>query len=473
MFAVAAASAPVAAKAQGNRESLGEFSGAILSDYGNFRSDVLNRYTLFLDSVWNEYPYFEGEKRYEVPKPKTLPAIGGGKSTAPSASSTLSAQSDSKVLNVPGISPINRDSIADRKIIVDFYGIPIDMVDIDYNIPDKLGRKSVSRLWDYMYGGGYHNAVLKEIRRVVGELNLNDWLTYVLVDGYVDKKFERHTPFTRNALKHFLLANMGYDIRLAETGSGNSLLLLPFNQFVYARPYIVIDGNRYYVMDGTKLAQEESVYTCAIPHDVDPGNSFELRINELRLPYRPYQFRITDGDIEIEGEINANIIPVLCHYPEMPVGDYAESVVSGDVRSNIVRRLKEALDGKGKKETAEALLHFTQSAFEYAADGDFHGYEKPYFFEEMLYYPKNDCEDRALFLSYLLSNVAGIENHIIQYPGHEATAFALPDEQLKGVCYTYKGKKFYIADPSCIGATTGTCMPCFERTTPKIDYIYK
>ncbi len=92
--------------------------------------------------------------------------------------------------------------------------------------------------------------------------------------------------------------------------------------------------------------------------------------------------------------------------------------------------------------------------------------------EEMLVYPKSDCEDRAIFYTYLLNRVLGVDNHLIAYPGHESASVCL-DEPISGDSYTYDGRTFYISDPTYIGARTGMCMPNYRTTEPKIDHYYK
>lgn len=66
-----------------------------------------------------------------------------------------------------------------------------------------------------------------------------------------------------------------------------------------------------------------------------------------------------------------------------------------------------------------------------------HGFEKPYFIEEWLYYPQNDCEDRAVFYTYMLWNVLDVENQMLTYPGHESSSVRL-DRPLNGDNYQFK-----------------------------------
>lgn len=469
MFAIM----PFCMAAQHKPEAFDEFRKSIMDDYNNYRSEVLSQYGKYLDSLWVKYPQYAGLERNPFPKPKDIPVA---KDTKPMPTDEVPPTPD-KTPDVGG-TPIPPDAEPvhpqeQGKINISFYGIQLSMSDVEYVIPDNLSRNTASELWKYMNNGDLGQHVIKEIKRLSNELNLNDYLIFELTQKYVDAKFRNHTSFSRNALKHFLLSNMGYDARLAESEKGTPLILLPFNQMVYARSFLNIDGKKYFVFSETPLNQNEPIYTCFLPSDLFLGNTFELKLKDLKLPYKPYHYEINYGGIALTGEVNANMYPILYHYPQMPIGDYAQSIVDSDMRRSIVSQLRAALENDNQKDKAEKLLHFTQFAFPYATDDESHGFEKPYFFEEIVYYPKCDCEDRAIFYSYLLYHVAGIENHIISYPGHEANSLTLPSEDLKGTSYNYEGKAFFISDPTYIGASTGMCMPDFETVKPVIDYICK
>lgn len=464
---------PCEMTAQTKEQAFDEFRKSVLDSYKGYRSEILSQYGKYLDSLWVEYPQYAGVERNPFPKPKDIPTTRDNKpqpqNEVPSPPEKTPAGGDTPNLSDDN-SPIPQ---VEGKINLSFYGIPLTLTDVDYTIPDNLSKKTASDLWSYMYSKDYQEPVIAEIKRLSKELNLNDYLTFELTRNYVDTKFRNHTSFSRDALKHFLLSNMGYDVRLAETESGTSLLLLPFKQMVYARSFLNIGNKKYFVFSDTSLNPKEPIYTCYLPSNLSLGDTFELRLNNLNLPYKPYRYEIDYGGITLSGEVNANIYPILYLYPQMPIGDYAQSIVNSDVRNQIVNQLKKYLEKCTSLDKAEKLLHFTQFAFDYATDDESHGFEKPYFFEEILYYPKCDCEDRAIFYSYLLYNAAGIENHIISYPGHEATALTLPGVDLKGTSYTYEGKSFYISDPTYIGASTGMCMDEYKTVKPTIDYIYK
>ena len=111
-------------------------------------------------------------------------------------------------------------------------------------------------------------------------------------------------------------------------------------------------------------------------------------------------------------------------------------------------------------EAVDFLLAYVQYGFEYALDTEQFGYEKPFFCEENFYYPKNDCEDRAVLFSFLVRHLLHLDVVLIEYPGHIATAVHFPTE-VKGESVMYKGKRYVICDPTYIGASVGVEMTGF------------
>ena len=155
----------------------------------------------------------------------------------------------------------------------------------------------------------------------------------------------------------------------------------------------------------------------------------------------------------------------------MQMDGYARSNVQPKLRSDLVRQIQEQLGGLSDGADVEELLSFTQHVFGYATDQQFHGFEKPYFLEENLYYPLNDCEDRAIFYTYFLWNALGRKSQLIHYPGHEAATVKL-DQPGRGTAYSINGEKFYISDPTYIGAHTGMVIPDYKDELPNVDYTY-
>ena len=164
-------------------------------------------------------------------------------------------------------------------------------------------------------------------------------------------------------------------------------------------------------------------------------------------------------------------MPILYHYPQMPVEDFALSNVSPGLRENLTSQVRTQLSGIDGDAKVEALLKFMHNVFDYSTDEDFHGFEKPYFLEETLYYPKNDCEDRAIFYTWFLWNALGRKAQLITFPGHESATVEM-DNPVEGTSYRFDGSVFYVSDTTFIVALTVMVMPAYIGRDPKVDYTF-
>lgn len=340
----------------------------------------------------------------------------------------------------------------------------------------SLHRADFAEQWRNIRNGG-GQALVETFRELAERHNLNDYLTYDVLMAYTKARYPEAHPSSRMSLVHYVMANLGCDVRIALDEGNQPLILIPFDRTVYGRMFLTVNGYHYYVF-GEQGGDAEPringlISTCVLPTDRDPGRYVDLLVNDLRLPEDNKDFDISFGNLHLTGTYNANIMPVLYRYPQMPTQDYATSDVQPELRRQIVEQVKSQLAGMSKLDAVNSLLRFTQSGFKYATDGQFHGFEKPYFFEEMFHYPKCDCEDRSIFYTYLLWNALGVENHLIAYPVHESASVCIEDANLEGDHYVHNGKTFFISDPTYIGSRTGMCMPSFKKVAPTIDKEYK
>ena len=358
-----------------------------------------------------------------------------------------------------------------------FYEIPLTMQDVDFNIASGLYNPAdFAKQWKNLEAEKIADKLVPQIKKEVKKLGLNDYLTYKYIESYVNSKFPNTKDSSKLALVHYLLANLGFDARIAVTEKGTPIILMPFKQTVYGKTYLSLNNKKYYIFppEGYDVATlfSEKVMTCQLPSDVNTGEEFDLVLGELKIPEKPKKFDIEYGPLHLQGSMNENLIPILYKYPQMPIEDYAKSNLQPQLRKDITAQIKSQLGGMQGDEGVEALLHFTQNAFEYATDDAYHGFEKPYFIEETLFYPKNDCEDRAIFYTYFLHNALGREAQLVSFPGHEAATVTLLEPK-KGVSYRQDGKTFYISDPTYIGASTGMIMPSYTNIIPEVDYTYQ
>lgn len=474
------------ASAQDKKKSFQEFRKSILNSYSDFRKTILDHYADFLNGEWHEYESLNGERRDRTPKPSKVPTADFPTPSIPGR--------DKPAREIPVAPKVDRNPKPDKitppepapfpaRTIpnpgtdeFEFFGIPVGLPEIEYNIAYRLASPSdYASQWKELDRSGAARSLLPEVKATAKEMGLNDYLVYELLKAYIDSKFPQADASSRFSALHYFLANLGYDARIAVSGTGTPLLLLPFKQTIYARNYMMMTDGKYYVFapdgyDYSRLGQER-LRTCTLPEEAEKGEKFDLVLGQLNIPFRPKPFNLEYGPLKLTGEVNENLMPILYHYPQMPIADYAVSHPDPNLRRQIVDQVKSQLAGMDGDEAVEQLLAFMHHVFDYATDEEFHGFEKPYFLEETLYYPKNDCEDRAIFYTYLLWNALGKEAQLITFPGHEAATVRL-DKPVDGTSYNFSGKTFYISDPTFIGSRTGMVMPIYKNNEPKVDYTF-
>ena len=334
----------------------------------------------------------------------------------------------------------------------------------------------IAALWRSLDSQPEAKKLVKDLSSLRSQYNLNGYLTLKAVEAYVHDRFSSLSENARMTLIFYLLNNLGYDVRLGKINSRHNALLVPYDERIYGQAFWNIGDKRYYVVAPPSVDMSDRagilISTCDLPPLGEKGDNLSVKISDLKLPYRAEKFDKSYGSLHLTGEVNGNLREVLRHYPLMDMDAYAASVIDPSMRRNLVGQVRSQLGEKDKKDAVNALLRFTQRAFDYATDDESHGYEKPYFLEENFLYPKNDCEDRAIFYTYLLWNGLGVNCQLLRYPGHEAASVSL-DSELNGCHYDYEGRKFYISDPTYVGSRTGQCMPDFETVAPIVEYYYR
>ena len=125
------------------------------------------------------------------------------------------------------------------------------------------------------------------------------------------------------------------------------------------------------------------------------------------------------------------------------------------------------MQGRNEADAANILINFVQTAFQYQTDGQQFGYEKPFFVEELFYYPYSDCEDRAMLFSYLVRKLLGLDVVLLDYPEHIATAVRF-NGNVSGDYLMVNGQKYIVCDPTYIGASIGMTMPRYKTVSAKV-----
>ncbi len=497
-----------------------EFRKGLMENFNSFRNRILDHYADFLAGEWHEYESLEPLERYSEPKPTEIPSVeefeteeadeqkkelmltlgfekvdankfDGRKdpallnwiretrslysaSTAPQGEDIVGE--DVKGQLTPGNIVTGKGLVANYDgDVFNFYGMDFGLPKVNFEIEDNItSLNDFATQWRKLDKQEVGKKLIPGIKAVQQSSGLSDYLVFEMIMAYADHKFPKANDAAKMAFAHYMLCQMEYGARIAVNEEGEPFMLLPFDEPVFGRGAVNLE-RRYYVFStpGRQFVKKSGLYTPPLPNDASTGKTLSLRLDGLRLPMNPYHFSFEHAGLKIEGDMNQNIIPILYRYPQMSTKSFAESTINQDLRDDVVRQVKEQLKGEERLKAVDKLLALIQYGFHYKTDDAFHGFEKPYFYEEILFYPHSDCEDRAIFYSYLLWNALGIETDLIAYPNHEATAIKAEKVWGGNDFYLKDSDKFFISDPTYQGGMTGSCMPNCRDKKPTIDVSYK
>lgn len=491
---------------------------SMIDDYAKFRNTVLTNYDEYLQHVWKEFKRFKGDPCPNlVPKPKEAPActnymlpevvifadpkppvspivprptiepvkkpkwLDEKPKENPDIPDIEYTGSGIEIPLMPPVEPIPvmpalpnvafvHVPFTKEKVNVDFYGENVSLqksTQIPTNAIASTG--DVASYWSKL-----KTSDLKELTQAFAtesrRMGLSDWGSAMLVEKYIDQVMPDASMNEKVVAMQYVLANCGYNVRLAMNGS-EVAMLIPYAEHVFEKTFIFIDGKRYYVYPDIK--DDGHFYTCELPKDAELGKDMELRFNgKTTIGDDTKPFNIEYAGINVSGEVSTGVMKLLDEYPVIDIPTVASCVVDKGLRAQVVEQIRAQVQGLDEQDAANRILRFIQKGFQYATDDEQFKREKYFYFEETLFYPQCDCEDRAIFYAYLVHEILGLDVHLIQFPGHECTAVAFHEPVENGTSYEYKGKRFYICDPTYIGARIGRCMPSFAKESPQIEVWY-
>lgn len=458
---------PLCLQAQNTNDDFQTYRKKMLEGFQGFRKNILDDYAQFLNGIWEEYEVFTGRISNPKPKPDVQPKKNDNEPTP-----------EPKVIEPEEVNPAEPAEQEDPPMPKPVVPSPNSMVSFDWcgirlQLPDakidgdlrSIEKEDLVAYLEKLDNSKIEEEVVPQLQLIASSLNLNDWCLYLVIQSYVKKIKENANTNTRNIICWYMMALWGFDVRLSFNGR-NLFYLIPFQQIVYARNYITINDVAYYIFGEGKTDNNEGFYTPKIP-DPTGGKVNLVLLKSLKLPYKAKHFSHTFAGRTLNCEVNENIVKVMAQFPQIPIAAYAVSEGDNKARKQVLEQMKQFTSGMDEFDAANFILQFIQS-FDYATDQEQFGYEKPFFVEEILFYPKNDCEDRSIFYYFIMTKLFGKDVHLVTYPGHECTGVNF-SRDLNMDCYYYNGKQYVICDPTYIGATIGMCMPDFRNVKPEIE----
>jgi hypothetical protein len=330
-----------------------------------------------------------------------------------------------------------------------------------------ISENHVADAWNLLCKAD-HEQLINDCMTLKEEKKLGDWGYLQLTKRIGEQLYGSGRTNDIAFLQMFILNKSGYKVRLAKTSEQLKLLVAPAGD-LYGVPFITLSGVKYYIVEPLKQ-QESSIYTY--PQEfANAKNYIGLFLDAVPdFDHVPHVRELhSKNGISVQTTVNKNLIDFYRDYSRCGIPPHFKAPMSDALRSSLYPALQTAIRGKSRKDAANILINFVQTAFDYMTDGKQFGYEKPNFPEENFHYPYNDCEDRAMLYATLVKDLLGLEVVLLDYPEHIASAVRFT-EDIAGDNVLINGQKYLICDPTYIGASIGMCMSEYRNVAPEIIF---
>lgn len=364
--------------------------------------------------------------------------------------------------------PIQEKEPLNTKTRIIFLGTPC-YVELDNQLKFSLkgtSEKEISRIFNQLSDSKYDN-LFRDCARIYQDMHLNGWATLLLCQTISEKLLGKSNEAI--VLQTYLLTQFGYDARMC-CYKNRLYLMTTTTEDISRYYYLKLDNNKpYYIWDLSYKGEQVNTYRNNMKDAVCPID-FD-NPTEMRLSYVPTNSKqITSArypSATASVKVNKNLINYYTKMPTFsgkPWNIYARQALETPCYRELIPQLQKAIQNKTETEAANILLNWVQTGFEYKTDNEQFGFEKPFFKEEVIYYPYSDCEDRSILFSYLIKQMLHLDVVLLYFPGHLATAVRF-NNTVKGDYVQVNGEKYIICDPTFVGAEIGRCMPNFKTVS--------
>ncbi len=328
-----------------------------------------------------------------------------------------------------------------------------------------LNENAIADAYEALCNSDY-KPLLADCAQIRKDLRLNDWGVFTLVRQVADTYCG--TANESIVMQQFLLNEMGYKARMARKATGDKMMLFVATDCaIYAHPYITLNGQNYYNLSGNN--EQCQFYMCQ-KDSPKAKNSVGMQLKEAPL----FPGTVVSSTHQAKGsaarvtvDVPKALMDFYKDYPQCDYSVYFNAPVNAAMENRILSSLAPLVQGRNEADAANILINFVQTAFQYQTDGQQFGYEKPFFVEELFYYPYSDCEDRAMLFSYLVRKLLGLDVVLLDYPEHIATAVRF-NGNVSGDYLMVNGRKYIVCDPTYIGASIGMTMPMYKTVSAKV-----
>lgn len=476
---------------QQRRKGLEQYKQQKCTEFENYRAQRNKEYAEYLAQRWIEYQHYIGVEAPPCPDPvKPVIKFDDGHDTTPvklpvKIIVTIPKPEPRIPLNIMPDTPAPFPEIPSKPVPdqplqpsvapvptfnTRFYGtlLRVRLEERDKFTLNSVDENVISAKWKIL-ADGRMDKVVDDCLAWRETMHLSDYAYVQMLGTLCNAFWGGYYSNEAVLMRVFLLAQSGYDVKCARKGS-NLVLLLAIAEDVYGISFLNLDGKKYYTIDDPKGS--EGYYT--FPQKFSPESqscSIMMRekielVDKQLSPVR----RLTSKrypQLSVETQVDKNLMDLYSNYPKCKWNMYASTPMSDLLSDDLLPTLKECIAGKSEIESANMLINFVQTAFEYMTDGEQFGYERPFFVDETFYYPYSDCEDRAILYSNLVRRLLHLDVVLLHYPKHLATAVRFTSD-VEGDYVMVNGQKYTVCDPTYIGANIGEAMPQFRNSEVEV-----
>lgn len=429
----------------------------------------------FMEKEWNSYKADNPKVAPKSPKPDVIPEYK--KPEVPTKKPVDIIPVKSVVTPIPSRIPVLAPILVKPtqpkpglpEIKVSFYGTAIwFMYDPDFltEINSIKNQNDIAKYWDHAARTDY-TILVQQLNEQKALLNLNDFAYYLLVDKLSDALYPGNED-ARLITNWFLMLRSGYGVRAGFESNEKLILLLPSYNVVYGKKFLK-EGDRFLYIFGGSSGQNIRTY------DKDYAGATKIIdfniTSPINLGGKPSTLVVNvdhnQKNYNLTLSYNEGLKGLYNDFPQMELSVYFNAAVSTVIKESLAASLKPIVNEMNEKEAVDFLLSFVQKGFKYKTDDDQFGREKFFFAEELFFYPFCDCEDRSVLFSYLVRELLSLDVIGLEFPGHMATAVKF-SQQIPGDYVKFQNQRYTVADPTYIGAPSGSTMPQYEGVSPTV-----
>lgn len=440
-----------------------------IDEFQAFRAQRNAEFAAYIGKAWTSMPLDKRRPRPKLPDP--VDPVVAEPDQSPSKGDNLPTGTVSTPKK-PDLSPIEfpvEPPTGKGDYTFTYYHTPCRIAyskEMGFSLPD-LKESTVANVWTLLSTERY-DPLIADCNRLKREMNLDDWAFVMLLDAFTQSVY-KGSANEAVMLKAYIMAQLGYDVRLCRLNERKLALLMPANENIYERLALKLEGKSYYLWgDDNEYAH---IYTYK-ENLKEAKRTLSLSVSVLpKITYKASPPRLLRAkrypDVAVSVTVNENLIDF---YESFPITDwvvYANTPMETHLQQQLLPVLGKAILGKSERDAANLLIDFVQTAFDYQTDDRQFGREKTFFPDELCYYPYSDCEDRSVLYAYLVRQLMGLEVVLLHYPGHIATAVCF-NEAVEGDYVMVKNKKYTVCDPTYIGSAIGHAMPQFKNVKAEI-----